>query len=75
METGLEEMSIWSLVAGASVLVQTVMLILVLASVISWYLIVLRAKNLARTEKDNATFIRRFRQADDLVHLYDEVNE
>jgi biopolymer transport protein TolQ len=73
METGLEEMSIWSLVAGASVLVQTVMLILVLASVISWYLIVLRAKNLARTEKENAIFIRRFRQVDDLVHLYDEV--
>ncbi len=72
METGLEEMSIWSLVAGASVLVQTVMLILVLASVISWYLIVLRAKNLARTEKDNAEFIERFRQSDDLHHLYAE---
>ncbi len=74
METGLEEMSIWSLIAGASVLVQTVMLILVLASVISWYLIVLRAKNLARTEKENAQFIGRFRQTDDLHHLYDEAN-
>ncbi len=72
METGLEEMSIWSLVAGASVLVQTVMLILALASVISWYLIVLRAKNLARTEKENAAFVSRFRQTDDLVRLYDE---
>lgn len=72
METGLEEMSIWSLVTGASVLVQTVMLILVLASVISWYLIVLRAKNLARTEKENAAFVSRFRKTDDLVRLYDE---
>lgn len=70
METGLEEMSIWSLVAGASVLVQTVMLILVLASLISWYLIVLRAKNLNRTEQQNAQFITRFRATDDLHQLY-----
>lgn len=74
METGLEEMSIWSLVAGASVLVQTVMLILVLASVISWYLIVLRAKNLSRTEQNNAQFITRFRQTDDLHQLYADSN-
>lgn len=70
METGLEEMSIWSLVAGASLLVQTVMLILVLASLISWYLIVLRAKNLNRTEQQNAQFITCFRAADDLHQLY-----
>lgn len=72
MEAGLEEMSIWSLVAGASVLVQIVMLILVLASVMSWYLIVLRAKNLARTERTNAEFIASFRQTDDLHYLYTE---
>lgn len=72
METGLEEMSIWSLVAGASVLVQTVMLILVFASLMSWYLIVLRAKNLSRTEQHNAQFIARFRQTDDLHQLYSE---
>lgn len=72
METGLEEMSIWSLVAGASVLVQTVMLILVFASLMSWYLIVLRAKNLSRTEQHNAKFIARFRQTEDLHQLYSE---
>lgn len=74
METGLEEMSIWSLVTGASVLVQTVMLILVLASLISWYLIVLRAKNLSRTEQHNAQFMTHFRQTDDLQHLYTQTN-
>ena len=73
METGLEEMSIWSLIAGASVLVQAVMLILVIASVTSWYLIILRAKNLARTEQNNAQFMARFRQTDDLHHLHTEV--
>jgi len=75
METGLEEMSIWSLVAGASVLVQTVMLILVLASVASWYLIVLRSKNLSRTRKSNAEFITHFRHTDDLGRLYVESND
>lgn len=75
METGLEEMSIWSLVADASVLVQTVMLILVLASVASWYLIVLRSKNLSRTRKSNAEFITHFRHTDDLGHLYAESND
>jgi biopolymer transport protein TolQ len=75
METGLEEMSIWSLIAGASVLVQAVMLILVLASLTSWYLIILRAKNLARTEQNNAQFMAHFRQTVDLQHLHTEVNQ
>ncbi len=75
MQSGLEEMSIWSLIAGASLLVQAVMLILVLASLLSWYLIVLRAKNLARTEREMAQFYSRFRQADDLHHLYLEAGK
>ncbi len=70
MESGIEEMSIWSLVAGASALVQTVMLILVLASLISWYLIVLRAKTLSRSEHHDAEFIARFRASDDMHQLY-----
>lgn len=75
METGLEQMSIWSLITGASLLVQAVMLILVLASLASWYLIILRAKNLAVIEKNNAQFMARFRQADDLYNLHAEVNQ
>lgn len=75
METGLEEMSVWSLVADASLLVQAVMLILVFASISSWYLIVLRNKNLSRTEKNNAQFISHFRKANDLGHFYTEFND
>lgn len=72
MQTGLEEMSIWGLIIGASLLVKIVMLILVLASVFSWYLIVLRSKSIAKTERDNAQFIARFRQTDDLQKLFQQ---
>lgn len=72
MQTGLEEMSIWGLIIGASLLVKIVMLILVLASVFSWYLIVLRSKSIAQTERDNAQFIARFRQTDDLQQLFQQ---
>lgn len=75
MQSSLEEMSVWSLIAGASFLVQAVMLILVFASLLSWYLIILRAKNLARTERDIAQFIAQFRQTDDLRHLYVELSK
>lgn len=70
MQTGLEKMSIWSLITGASVLVQIVMMILVLASVLSWYLILLRSKKIAQTERNNTQFIAQFRQADDLQYLF-----
>lgn len=70
MQAGLEEMSIWGLVTEASLLVQAVMLILVLASLLSWYLIVLRAKRLAHIERSNTQFISRFRQSDDLHQFY-----
>lgn len=52
------EMTIWSLIAGASGVVQAVMALLMLASVISWVLIfqraiyLYRAKNLARSFED-----------------------
>jgi len=72
MQTGLEEMSIWGLITGASLLVQAVMAILVLASLLSWYLIVLRAKKLADTERNNDQFIKSFRLTEDLYHLYTE---
>lgn len=74
METGLEEMSVWSLVADASLLVQAVMLTMVLASLSSWYLIVLRNKSLSRTEISNAAFMAQFRQTNDLGSLHNEFN-
>ena len=46
----LEHMTVWGLVSEASLVVQAVMLCLVLASLISWYLIVQRGGVLRRTE-------------------------
>ena len=43
MQTTLEHMSIWGLISEASLVVQAVMMILVLASVSSWYLIIRRS--------------------------------
>jgi biopolymer transport protein TolQ len=40
MQATMDQMSVWILISHASVLVKIVMLILVLASVVSWYLIV-----------------------------------
>ena len=43
MQTTLEHMSVWGLISEASLVVQAVMMILVLASVSSWYLIIRRS--------------------------------
>ena len=40
MQATMDQMSVWMLISHASVLVKVVMLILVLSSVVSWYLIV-----------------------------------
>jgi len=54
-------MSPWTLVAEASLLVQLVMLILVLASVVSWFLIVQRGVLLSRTQRALDNFEQSFR--------------
>lgn len=58
-----------SLISNASPLVQCVMAILLLASLISWYLIVMHGRVLRRSEKDIAIFRQRFRQEGDLPTL------
>jgi len=50
MQTTLEHMSIWGLISEASLVVQAVMMILVLASVSSWYLIIRRSVALRSAE-------------------------
>jgi len=74
MQSGLEEMSIWGLITGASLLVQAVMLILVIASITSWYLIVLRSNQFGRLNKQTADFLRRFNQTADLAVLLKGAN-
>lgn len=69
MQATHDNITIWSLVSDASLLVQAVMLILLLASIASWYLIVLRGTQLRRTEAHLRDFERRLRSNGNLARL------
>lgn len=75
MHSTLEPMTVWSLVGDASLLVKLVMLILLGASLASWYLIVQRSLLLGRSERLLKQFQLRFRQGADLGQLYREGSE
>ena len=75
MQTTLEHMSVWGLISEASLVVQAVMVILVLASVSSWYLIIRRSVALRSAERLQRGFQQRFRQGGDLAQLYREGQE
>lgn len=70
MQATLEHMTIWGLISDASLLVKAVMLTLLLASLLSWYLIIQRSQVLRRNERQLNTFILGFRSAPDLQALY-----
>ncbi|HAD32462.1 MAG TPA: protein TolQ [Methylophaga sp.] len=74
MESSMHEMTMWGLVSEASLLVKIVMIILVLASMVSWYLIIWRSRVLGRLEKQNRQFQLRFRQTADLTKLDSTAN-
>jgi biopolymer transport protein TolQ len=63
-------MSLWSLVAEASFVVQLVMLLLFLASVVSWGMIVQRALLLRRAKRGFLDFEQTFWSGIDLGQLY-----
>lgn len=69
-----ETMSIWSLIAEASLLVQFVMLLLFLASVISWVMIVQRGLYLRKAKALFHGFERQFWSGIDLNQLYRQGN-
>jgi len=69
------DMSVLSLVTGASVLVQIVMLILVLASVLSWYHIFLKMFSLSRAARLADDFERKFWSGAALTDLYQRAVE
>jgi len=69
------DMSVISLVTGASVLVQIVMLILVLASVFSWYYIFLKLFTLSRAARLADEFERSFWSGAALNDLYQHAVE
>lgn len=64
------EMTIWSLVVGASGVVQAVMAILMLASIVSWVLIIQRAIYLRRSRRSAIAFESEFWSGVDLRELY-----
>jgi len=65
-------MSIWSLVSGASLVVQLVMAILLLASVMSWILIIQRAFYLKSARTKTLSFEAEFWSGADLRQIYSE---
>jgi biopolymer transport protein TolQ len=69
------EMSIWSLFANASLLVQLVMLLLLAASVYSWTLIIQKYRLLKAARADATTFENRFWSGIDLVELYKQLSK
>lgn len=70
-----EQMSIWSLVVNASVVVQIVMLILVAASLISWVMIFQRLMVFRKARRSLREFEERFWSGVDLGQLYRDVSE
>lgn len=70
-----EELGLLDLVLGASFTVQFVMGLLLLASMVSWYMIAQRMMLLSRTEADLLDFEERFWSGVDLAELYREGNE
>lgn len=69
MDTTMHEMTMWDLVSEASLVVKLVMITLVLASMVSWYLIIWRSKVLGRLEKQNRHFHQQFRQTANMTKM------
>ncbi|OZB03125.1 MAG: protein TolQ [Marinobacter sp. 34-60-7] len=68
------ELSVWHLISNAGILVQLVMLLLVLASVVSWALIFQRIQVFRKARQAQLAFEDRFWSGMDLGQLYKEVN-
>lgn len=69
-----EELSLWSLIVGATVPVQLVMLILLGASVVSWVMIVQRGLYIRQTREDLREFENTFWSGVDLNELFRQGN-
>ena len=70
-----ESMSIFNLVMNASFVVQLVMLMLVVASVVSWVVIVQRTRLLSANRQQNLEFEERFWSGVDFNELYRECQQ
>ncbi len=70
----MESMSVLSLIANASIVVQIIMLILFSLSMISWYMISQRQSVLSKTKRALNEFEERFWSGIDLSRLFVQVN-
>lgn len=68
------DLSILSLVAEASLVVKAVMVILLLASISSWTLIVIKWRDIGRAKQEVDKFEERFWSGGELQKLYDRVS-
>ena len=64
------DMSVVSLISHATIVVQLVMALLILASLTSWYMIVGRFRVLGRAHRAGRAFEEKFWSSDDLASLY-----
>ncbi len=69
-----EKMSFWSLIVNASLLVQLVMLLLLLASLVSWVMILHRSRALKTARNNIESFEDQFWSGIDLSQLFRQVN-
>ncbi len=69
-----EQMSFWSLISSASIVVQLVMLVLVLASIVSWVMIFERAQVFSKARRGFNQFEEKFWSGMDLTQLYRQLN-
>lgn len=69
-----EKMSMWSLVMNASLVVQLVMVVLLLASVVSWVMIFQRRSYLSASRRTLRQFEEKFWSGIDLSALFRDVN-
>lgn len=67
------DMNVWSLIAEATIVVQLVMALLVLASLASWAIIFARRGVLARVDKRIREFEERFWSGADLAQLHERL--
>lgn len=65
-------MSVVSLISNATIVVQLVMVLLILASLTSWYMIVSRFRVMGRAYKAGRAFEEKFWSSDDLASLYNQ---
>ena len=63
-------MDFWDLIAGATLLVQLIMALLLAASIVSWVIILQRRVVLRRAERDLGDFEQAFKQRDSLESLF-----